>query len=59
MKRILTLAAAAALACGSTSSNNAAVSRNNPGAGSNNCNTVRQVLQQVADSRAGAGCVSA
>jgi len=35
MKRILTLAAAAALACGSTSSNNAAVSRNNPGAGSN------------------------
>jgi hypothetical protein len=35
MKRILTLAAAAALACGSTSSNNAVVSRNNPGAGSN------------------------
>jgi hypothetical protein len=34
MKRILTLAAAAALACGSTSSNNAAVSRNNPGSGS-------------------------
>jgi hypothetical protein len=34
MKRILTLAAAAALACGSTSSNNAAVSRNNPGTGS-------------------------
>jgi hypothetical protein len=33
MKRILTLAAAAALACGSTSSNNAATSRNNPGAG--------------------------
>jgi hypothetical protein len=35
MKRILTLAAAAALACGSNSSNNAATSRNNPGTGSN------------------------
>jgi hypothetical protein len=35
MKRILTLAAlAAAFACGSTSSNNAATSRNNPGTGS-------------------------
>src|SRR5713226_972047 len=33
MKRILTLAAAAALACGSSNSNNAATSRNNPGAG--------------------------
>lgn len=36
MKRILVLAvAAAAVACGSTGSNNAAVSRNNPGTGSN------------------------
>ncbi len=35
MKRILTLAAAAALACGSTSSNNAVVSRNHSGTGTN------------------------
>ena len=44
MKRILTLAAAAAaLACGSNNTSNAAVSHNNPGTGTNTLKVVGSV----------------
>jgi len=44
MKRIFALATAAALGCGSNTSNNAAVSRNNPGTGTNTLKVVGSIV---------------
>jgi hypothetical protein len=44
MKRLFALAAAAALGCGSNDSNNAAVSRNNPGTGTNTLKVVGSIV---------------